>query len=73
MKEKHEESKISSSKTTKNNIKNGSSVGGMLCVGCMFLGAGVGKVYGDIATGGLLGMGIGFVIMGITWAYYSKK
>jgi len=59
--------------TTTNNAKTGSTIGGLIFVGCMFLGAGIGRIFGDTGTGGMIGMGIGFVIMGIIWAYYSKK
>jgi len=68
-----EKNKKKEPETTDNKVKTGSTIGGMIFVGCMFLGAGLGRFLGDTATGSMIGMGIGFVIMGIIWAYYSKK
>ena len=43
--------------------------GGVIFVGCMFLGAGIGMVFGNFLTGGAIGMGVGFIVMGglIAW------
>ena len=38
--------------------------GGVILVGCMFLGAGIGMIFGSFLTGGAIGMGVGFIIMG---------
>ncbi len=53
--------------------KNGSSIGGVVFVGCMFIGAGLGMAYGKVQVGGAIGMGIGFLAMAATWAYYRNK
>lgn len=53
--------------------KNGTSIGGVFFVGCMFIGAGIGMVYDAVPIGGAIGMGIGFIAMGIVWAYYTKR
>lgn len=57
----------------KEKAKDGTSIGGMFFVGCMFLGAGIGMIYGSVPVGGAIGMGVGFIVMGIVWAYYTKK
>ena len=38
---------------------------GLIFVGCMFLGMGIGKLYGDVSVGTLIGMGIGFIGMAV--------
>lgn len=39
--------------------------GGLAFVGCLFLGAGVGMLMGNVAAGGAIGMGAGFIAMAI--------
>ena len=54
--------------------KNGSDIGGMVCAGCMFLGAGMGwffKVH--LVYGGAIGLGVGLIAMAGIIAYYRKK
>ncbi|QTN39824.1 hypothetical protein HZ996_11940 [Cryomorphaceae bacterium] len=53
--------------------KSGSAIGGVVFVGCMFIGAGVGFIYHAIHIGGAIGMGVGFIAMGGIWAYYRNQ
>ena len=55
------------------NMKNGSAIGGVVFTGCMFIGAGIGMLYGKTKVGGALGMGVGFLAMAAIWAYYKSK
>ncbi|WP_176373183.1 hypothetical protein [Bacillus wiedmannii] len=41
-------------------------IGGLVFVGCMFLGGGVGSILGDTHAGWLIGMGAGFIGMALT-------
>jgi len=45
------------------NENRGNKVGGILLIGCMFLGLGIGKLYGNIGVGVLLGLGVGFLFL----------
>lgn len=53
--------------------KSGSSIAGVVFIGCMFIGAGIGMLYDATAIGGAIGMGVGFIAMGVIWAYYRNK
>jgi hypothetical protein len=53
--------------------KNGSSIGGLLFAGCMFIGAGIGMLKNATEIGGAIGMGVGFIAMGIIRVYYRNK
>lgn len=53
--------------------KSGTKIGGIVFVGCMFLGGGIGMLYNSEEIGGAIGMGVGFIAMGAIWAYYSQK
>ena len=55
------------------NKKNVSSIGGVIFVGCMFVGAGIGMLLGNVSAGGAIGMGVGFLAMGGMWAYFRDK
>lgn len=57
----------------KNNAKTGTTIGGMFFVGFMFVGAGIGMIYNSVPVGAAIGMGVGFIAMGIAWAYYTKR
>jgi len=51
-----------------NEIKNRSiSPWGVFLPGCMFLGMGLGYVFGSVKAGLLIGMGAGFILVGISW------
>ena len=39
----------------------------------MFIGLGIGMYYGEIATGVLIGMGVGFIVMGIITMINGNK
>ncbi len=54
------------------NRKNGKNVGGLVFVGCMFIGAGIGMAMGKVAVGGAIGMGVGFLGMAATWMMANK-
>ena len=53
--------------------KNSSAIGGVAFAGCMFIGAGIGMIYGKVKIGGAIGMGVGFLVMAAIWMYYNKK
>ncbi|MCE2496571.1 MAG: hypothetical protein J4F31_08345 [Flavobacteriales bacterium] len=46
--------------------KSGSAIGGVVFVGCMFVGIGIGFLYHAVHIGAAIGMGIGFIAMGAT-------
>lgn len=51
----------------------GATIGGILMVGCLMIGMGLGMYFHEIPTGMFVGLGVGFVAMGITWALLHKK
>jgi hypothetical protein len=51
---------------TSENTKKRNTAGGLLFVGCMFVGMGFGFFFGHLLTGIFIGMGAGFVAFGIT-------
>jgi len=51
-----------------NDLKNRSTIGGVVFVGCIIIGLALGLLYHNVVIGILLGVGGGFVAMGITWA-----
>ena len=53
--------------------QNTSTIAGVVFVGCIFIGLGLGLLYNATATGILLGMGIGFIAMGVIWSYFKQK
>jgi hypothetical protein len=55
-----------------NNRKNEFAIGGLLFIGFMFLGAGIGMLYNDTRSGGAIGIGVGFIAMGLVKAFYKK-
>ena len=52
--------------------KTRATVGGIIFTGCMFIGLGLGFYFNNILVGLFLGMGTGFVAMGIAWALIKK-
>ena len=55
----------------KNN--HGRKIGGIVFVGCMFLGAGIGMLFDRVSVGGAIGMGVGFIAMGVIMANNKDK
>ena len=53
--------------------QNSSTIAGVVFVGCIFIGLGLGLLYNATATGILLGMGTGFIAMGVIWSYFKQK
>ncbi len=53
--------------------KNRGTIGGVVFIGCLFIGLALGMLYSKTVIGILLGLGIGFVAMGVIWAFYGKK
>lgn len=49
--------------------KKKSTIGGIIFTGCMFIGLGLGLHYGVVTTGLFIGMGTGFIAMGLVWAF----
>ena len=52
---------------------SGIKIGGVVFFGCMFIGAGIGMLFNAEEIGGAIGMGVGFIAMGVIWAYYRQK
>ncbi len=52
---------------------NSSTVGGVVLVGCMFIGIGLGMLYHQTAIGVMIGLGVGFIGMGLVWAIMREK
>ena len=42
-------------------------------MGCFFIGAGIGKAFDATDIGGTIGIGVGFIGMGVIWAYFRTK
>lgn len=55
------------------NKKSSSAIGGVVFIGCMFIGGGIGMLNNATQIGGAIGMGVGFIAMGAVWAYYRNK
>lgn len=51
----------------------GQTIGGIVFVGFMMIGMGLGFYYNQLLPGIFIGMGAGFVAMGIIWALLHKK
>lgn len=45
------------------NGKEKKEIGGLVFVACMFIGAGIGLLFGRADVGGAIGMGVGFLTM----------
>ncbi|MGB0391488.1 MAG: hypothetical protein ACPGRC_07450 [Salibacteraceae bacterium] len=53
--------------------KSSAAIGGVIFVGCMFVGGGIGLFFGRPDVGGSIGMGIGFISMGLVWAAFKTR
>ena len=53
--------------------KAAQKVGGLLFVGCMFLGMAAGWYFGDMKVGMFAGMGIGFIMMAVSVMSEANK
>ena len=53
--------------------KNARKVGGLLSVGCMFIGMAAGWYYDHLNIGMFAGMGIGFILMAVSYASLNNK
>ena len=47
-------------------------VGGFVFVGALIIGTGFGLLYGNVSAGTLIGLGVGFVLLGIIKAFMKK-
>lgn len=54
-------------------IKNKSTVAGVVFTGFLFIGLALGILFGETVVGILLGMGLGFVAMGVIYAIAGKQ
>jgi len=52
----------------KNEKSKSETVGGLLFVGSLMIGIGFGIYYNQTAVGALIGLGVGFVLFGLTKA-----
>jgi len=46
-----------------------SIVGGLVFVGALMIGLALGIFYDIVAVGTLMGLGVGFVLFGLVWAF----
>ncbi len=53
--------------------KTSQKVGGLLFVGCMFIGMAAGFYFGNLLVGMFSGMGIGFIMMAVVWMSAVNK
>lgn len=53
--------------------KQQSTIVGVVFTGCLFIGLGLGIYFNQVAVGVLVGMGVGFIGMGIMWAITRHK
>ena len=53
--------------------KTRSTVAGVVFVGCLFIGLALGILFNKTVVGLLLGLGIGFIAMGIIWTLMIEK
>jgi len=55
-----------------NKKKQTSTVAGLLFVGCIIIGLALGLLLQHVAFGTLIGIGAGFVAMGLTYAFLKQ-
>lgn len=48
-----------------NDNKNKSKIGGIVFVGCLFIGLALGMYFNNTGVGVLMGLGVGFLAMGL--------
>ena len=53
--------------------KREEDISGLGFVGCLFIGLGIGMIYGNAGGGVLLGLGAGFITMAILRYFLGKK
>lgn len=53
--------------------KEAQKVGGLLFVGCMFIGMAAGWYFGNMKTGMFGGMGLGFIMMAVAIVSAASK
>jgi Na+/proline symporter len=46
---------------------------GIAFSGCMFLGMGIGSIFGQLANGMFIGMGVGFILMAIIYISQNEQ
>jgi len=56
---------IRSSSSKMSEEKKGREIAGLIFVACMFIGAGIGLLFERPDVGGAIGMGVGFLLMGV--------
>jgi hypothetical protein len=52
---------------------NARKVGGLLFVGCMFIGIAIGNYMGNPGMGTMGGMGLGFIMMAVVYLSEANK
>ncbi len=60
-------------KDTNEAKKTAQKVGGLLFVGCMFLGMAAGWYFHNLNIGLFGGMGLGFIMMAVVWMSAANK
>lgn len=55
-----------------NDKKNKSKIGGIVFVGCLFIGLALGMYFHNTGVGVLLGLGVGFLAMGLVMGTTGK-
>ena len=56
-----------------NKQKTARKVGGLLFVGCMFIGMAIGQYIDNVGMGTMGGMGVGFIMMAVVWLSEANK
>ncbi len=56
-----------------NKMKEAKKTGGLLFVGCLFIGMASGFYFGNLLVGMFSGMGLGFIMMAVAIASQASK
>ncbi len=56
-----------------NQLYNSSGISGALLTGLLLVGAGFGLLFERLLEGLTIGLGVGFISMGVTWFHFSIK